>query len=279
MFRSSLLLVLSAVLMSPLAANAQKPEVRAALDRLEAAAGAPVKTTVSADTGLVTFLTTDARSPVPVVGAAATSPEELALAFLRSHGAVFGFSIGETGEPAVTLARPAERDALGMDHVRFRQMVRGVPVTAGEITVHLRGSDVVAVNAEAIPETDIMDVRPEITAETARETVGELAAVRLGRPDAELSEPRLEIFNRGLLEGGRQASRLAWYVEARAFDLREQVWIDAKNGSLLLHFNQIDTARSRSVHNAGSTSALPGTLARSEGGAATGNSDVDAAYQ
>jgi bacillolysin len=275
--RLSALVVFSAILLPPLAANAASvanTEVRAALDRLEAAAGAPVRATISPDTGLVTFLSTEPRGSVPVVGAAATSPEEIARAFLRSNGAAFGFNTG-----AVTLARPAERDALGMDHVRFRQTVRGVPVTAGEITVHLRGSDVVAVNAETIPETDIVDVAPEITAETALETVRELATTRLRRPDAELSEPRLEILNRGLLEGDRPASRLAWYVEARAFDLREQVWIDAKTGDPLLHFNQIDTARNRLIYNAASGASLPGTLARSEGGAATGNSDVDAAYR
>jgi bacillolysin len=279
MSRLSSLLVLSPVLLSPLAAGAQVPaaEVRSALARLEAAAGAPVKATISPDTGLVTFLNT-LHSPIPVVGAAATSPEELARAFLRSNGAVFGFG-SEPGEPAVILARPAERDSLGMDHVRFRQTVRGVPVTAGEITIHLRGSDVVAVNAETLPENDLVDVEPEVTAEAALASVRELAAIRLGRPDAELSEPRLEVFNRGLLEGGRQASRLAWHVEARTFDLREQVWIDAKTGDPLLHFNQIDTARNRLIYNAASGASLPGTLARSEGGAATGNSDVDAAYR
>ncbi|MES1241673.1 MAG: M4 family metallopeptidase [Acidobacteriota bacterium] len=234
------------------------------------------RTTVSPDTGLVTFLSTDARSPIRVAGSAAARPEDLARAFLRSHGAVFGLG-GE--EAALVLERPAERDALGMDHVRFRQTVRGVPVTAGEITVHLRGSDVVAVNAKTLPETGVPGVKPKVAAEAARAAVRVLAATRLGRPDAELSEPRLEILNRGLLEGGRQASRLAWYVEARAFDLREQVWIDAGTGSLLLHFNQIDSARNRTIYTANNTSTLPGTMLHIEGGPDTGNSDVDAAYR
>lgn len=276
--RLSVLVVFSALLTSPLAIGAQPAnvEVRAAVDRLEMAAGAPVKTTVSPETGLVTFLTTDAHGPIPVIGARATSPEELARTFLRSNGAAFGF---RSGEPGLALGRPAERDRLGMDHVRFRQTLRGVPVAMGEITVHLRGSDVVAVNAETIPETDVVDVVPEVTTEAALAVARELADFRLGRPDAELSEPRLEIFNRGLLEGRRQASRLAWYVEVRAFDLRERVWIDAKTGAPLLHFNQIDTARNRTIYNAGSTSSLPGTVARVEGGADTGNADVDAAYR
>lgn len=275
MSRLSPLVALSAFLLSS-ASGAQPMDVRAAIGRLEEAAGSPVKTTVSPETGLVTFLTTDARNPVPVVGAAATNPEELARAFLRSNGAAFGFR-GE--EPGLTLGRPAERDRLGLDHVRFRQTIRGVPVAFGEITVHLRGSDVVAVNAETLPETDVVDVEPQITAEAALDAVRELASFRLGRPDAELSEPRLEIFNRGLLEGGRQASRLSWYVEVRAFDLRERVWIDAETGAPLLHFNQIDSARNRTIYSAYGTSSLPGTMLRIEGGADTGDADVDAAYR
>lgn len=265
-------LVLSSL--SPAAAQAL-PEVRTALDRLEAAAGAAVKTSVSPDTGLVTFLSMDARSPVAVTGARDTSPESIALAFLQAHGSVFGL---DAAAAEVELARPSERDTLGMDHVRFRQVVRGVPVTAGELTVHLRGSDVLAVNAETLPNARGLVTEPTVTAETALEAARKLVSVRLRRNDATFSEPRLEILNRGLLEGGRQASRLAWFVEARGFLLREYIWIDARTGNSLLRFSQLTDAKSRRIHNANNTATLPGTLIRSEGGAATGIVDADRAY-
>lgn len=251
------------------------PEVRTGLGRLEAAAGAPVKSTVSPDTGLVTFLAMEARSPVAVAGARDTSPEAIALAFLQTHGSVFGLGSAAT---EVELARPAERDELGMDHVRFRQVVRGVPITAGELTVHLRGSDVLAVNAETLPRAETVDTEPTVSPDTALETARELVSIRLHRDDAELSEPRLEILNRGLLEGGRQPSRLAWFVEARALALRQYIWIDADTGNLLLHFSQLADAKNRLIYNGNNTNVLPGTLMRSEGQAATGDAEANRAY-
>ncbi|HWM94293.1 MAG TPA: M4 family metallopeptidase [Thermoanaerobaculia bacterium] len=274
------LLCLSATL--PVAAQSVSA-VRDALGRMEEAAGGRVEVTLSPETGLVTFLTVDARNPVPVVGAAATSPEAIALAFLRDYAGAFGFrNAGDIGDIAteVELSGPAWRDEIGQDHVRFRQVVRGIPVTAGEVSVHLQGSDVVAVNAETLPDLDSIDVRPTFFANQALDVAWKLVtSPRLGsREDAELSAPRLEILNRSLLEPGRFRTRLAWFIEARAFGLREYIWIDAKRGVTLLHFNQLTDARNRQVHDGNSTAALPGTLVRSEGQAPTGDPDADAAY-
>src|SRR5207237_911234 len=49
-------------------------------------------------------------------------------------------------------------------------------------------------------------------------------------------------------------------------------------GVVILHFSQLTDAKSRLVYTAGHTSTLPGTLVRSEGGAATGDPDQDNAY-
>jgi hypothetical protein len=97
--------------------------------------------------------------------------------------------------------------------------------------------------------------------------------------DAQYSAPQLQIFNRAFLEnrpGG--LARLAWFVEASGAGLREFIWIDAGTGGLLLHFSQLHTFKDRQVYNAFNTNAVPGTLARSEGQPATGNPDVDSAY-
>lgn len=251
--------------------------VRDALDRMEAAAGGRVEVTLSPQTGLVSFLSMDARRPVPVQDAGARNPEAVAMAFLRSYAGAFGL---RNAANELELSRPAWRDALGQDHVRFRQVFRGVPITAGEISVHLRGSDVVAVNAETLSGLEGLDVRPTFFADQALNTVRKLvASPRLGsRDDAKLSAPRLEILNRSLLEPGRFPSRLAWFIEAKAFGLREYIWIDAKRGVTLLHFSQLMDARNREVYDGESTDALPGTLVRSEGDPATGDPDADAAY-
>ncbi|HET9225535.1 MAG TPA: M4 family metallopeptidase [Thermoanaerobaculia bacterium] len=276
MRRLPTMLALGAVCLLAGSANAQ-PAVRAALDRMELAAGAPAEVTTSRDTGLVTFLSLDRSTPVPVNGARETSPEEIARTFLGQYAEAFGL---RSASPEVELRVPAWKDRLGMEHVRFQQVVNGVPVTAGEITVHLRGSDVVAVNAETLPDLEGFDTTPTFYADQALDHVRKLvASPRIGVPDAELSSPRLEILNRGLLEGGRQPSRLAWFIEATGPNLRQYIWIDAKRGRPLLHFNQLAHAKNRQVYDLNSGTVLPGTLVRSEGGPASAVADANLAYQ
>ena len=86
-----------------------------------------------------------------------------------------------------------------------------------------------------------------------------------GITDATFSTPRLEVFNRGVLEGVEYPTHLAWFVEATQTDLREFIWIDAHTGTILLNFSQLTDALNRSVFDADSTSTLPGTLCREEG--------------
>ena len=102
------------------------------------------------------------------------------------------------------------------------------------------------------------------------------------RPDrsvgASLSAPRLELFNRGVLDDRPHPTRLAWFIEATGPFLREYIWVDALNSTVLLSFSQLTDAKSRQVYDATSTATLPGTLKRSEGEAAIGDADVDNAY-
>ena len=100
------------------------------------------------------------------------------------------------------------------------------------------------------------------------------------RPRAGLrySEPRLEIFNQGVLKTGIYPSRLAWFVEATDLALRQYIWVDAQTGAILMQFSQLTEALSRTVYNSNFTAALPGTLVRTEGGPATGDADSDNAY-
>jgi Zn-dependent metalloprotease len=256
--------------------------VRSALAGLEADAGAPLRVTVSPRTGLVTFLAlprgrSAGSASSAAAGARAARPEELAAAFLRSHGALFGLS----AEPEVAL-ESARHDGIGMDHVRFRQTVAGVPVTAGEMIVHLLGDGVVAVNAKTLPASQAIDPVPALSSEEAIGRARLVLERYVGAAEsagAEILPPRLEVLNRGLLEDGSWPTRLAWRIEARGLALRELLWIDARDGDLLLRFSQLTSAKSRSVYNANHGSALPGSLMRVEGGPATGNADADLAYQ
>ena len=77
---------------------------------------------------------------------------------------------------------------------------------------------------------------------------------------------------------------LVWRMDVAAQDLepvRELVLVHAQIGSVILHFNQVDAALSRTVYdnNNNRNAGLPGAgPVRTEGQGATGNRDVDLAY-
>ena len=244
-----------------------------AVQEMARVAGVAPEATFSPRTGLVSFLATRPGGAIPVAGGTAA---ERARAFLLAHGAAFG--LGSPGVEA-TLTRASAPDEVGMEHVRFRQTYRGIPITGGEILVHLDGRGVVAANAKTIAGLEGVATVATVPAAEARLLAHEELARELGVTDASLSEPRLELLNRGLLGGGGFSTDLTWFVEARKIDLREYLWIDARNGKIVLRFSQLAHARDRQVWDAASSSSFePGAPAREEGGPATGNADVDAAY-
>ena len=201
--------------------------------------------------------------------------QDRALAFIDLHGASFGL----TNRSQVRLAR-ARRDGLGLEHVRFQQLHEGVPVAGAEFLVHLRGNRVTAANGrvlERLPSEMQPAILPAVAVDVAEDVVRKYRAQAAA--GATFTEPRLEILNRSFLEHKTgSASRLAWFVEASGPGLREFIWIDARTGGVLLHFNQLHSALNRQIYNANDTNIVPGTLARQEGNPPTGNVDVDAAY-
>ncbi len=100
--------------------------------------------------------------------------------------------------------------------------------------------------------------------------------------DARYSEPRLEVFNRGMIDQGTYPTRLAWFVEVSGDALREYVWVDAHSGAILLNFSQLTEAKNRAVFTMNNQIAppatLPGTPLRSEGQAPVGDTDANQAY-
>jgi len=228
----------------------------------------------STRTGLPTFAA--ARGQGILLPVAPSVPaRDRASRFIEFYGTSFG--IGDLTQVALRRSQPP--DEIGVEHVRYQQMHRGVPVTAGELIVHLKGARAVGVNAEVLSDLDV-DVIPTIvpaTAYSAARSVLEKESP-VAASLASYSVPQLEVFNRGLLEEGVFPTRLAWFVEATGPDLREFIWIDAHTGVRLLSFSQLTDGRSRSVYTASNGSTLPGTLLRTEGGPAAGDTDADLAY-
>ncbi len=255
-------------------AQAARPFVQDALAELEFAVGSPVQATMSRTTGLVTFLSFAPHQQTLGKLPGTAPAEERARAFLDRYGAAFG----ALDRDQMSLTRVTGADEVGMEHVRFQQTYQGVPVTGGELVVHLRSAGVVAVNAKTVADLDTVNTVPVVSATEAGVLAAEALMQGLGVSDAVLSAPRLELLNKGLIGGRGFATGLTWFIEARKIDLREYLWVDALNGKLVLQFSQLTDARDRMVHDTASSSTLPGPLVRSEGEGASGDADVDAAY-
>jgi Zn-dependent metalloprotease len=264
-------LTLIGVLLAGSSAAAQAPldpldEVRQAMAQ---ASGAPVDVRASRLTGLASFV----RAPegIPVAGASA---EDRALDFLGTYARAFGLS----GVTDLRHVRSQIGDRVGMDHVRFRQVHAGVPVTGAELIVHLRGNRVTAVNGRTLGTLAGFSTTPGVPASAAITAANDLLAKRFDVSDAVLSEPRLEVFDRPLIGGPGVPTRLAWFVEATRVDLRQFIWVDAETGGVLVRFSQLTDAKSRKIYDANNGSGLPGALVRSEGQGPTGDTDADLAY-
>jgi bacillolysin len=243
----------------------------AALRRMEEATGGAFQVTRGPGNGPVRFLSVREGAGIAVAGA---TGEERARTFLGRYGDAFGLAPSQE----LLLVRPSAVDELGMEHVRLQQAHRGVPVTGAELIVHLRGGRVISASGKALAKVDRIDTMPGIAAERAVETARAIVVKYHGPGDVTLSTPRLEIFDEALIGGQKRPASLAWFVEASRLDARRFVWVDARQGRLLLQFSQLPDARNRSVYTANSTAKLPGKLKRREGGPATGDADIDRAY-
>ena len=162
-------------------------------------------------------------------------------------------------------------DALGFKHITYRQSKNGLPVVGGDLRLHVkRDGNIYAVNGMA---RDGISLSPEasVTAETA------IAAARNGISAASAAAPRLVY-----LLDAKSAMHLAWEVEVsgqRGINpVRDLVYVNARNGSVVETHPQIHTALNREVHNLNNGTALPGPLARSEGGALNADAIVNTNY-
>ena len=230
----------------------------------------------SAD-GRVTFASR-AGGGVLLRGMQAARADERALAFVEAYGEPFGLR----ARSEARMMGPARRDALGQEHVRLQQLYDGVPVTAGELIVHLQGDRVVAANGHTLGDLPALP-GPSLVPAAAVEAAQALIAKHMAdqATDARYSEPRLEVFNRGMIDQGTYPTRLAWFVEVSGDALRQYVWVDAHSGAILLNFSQLTEAKNRAVFNMNhdqTNANLPGVLVRSEGQGPVADADANQAY-
>ncbi|WP_255442238.1 MULTISPECIES: M4 family metallopeptidase [Corallococcus] len=231
-------------------------DVRAALAALK-----QVEVVDVSKDGVPTFIrgnlgTADRSLVAPKAGEALTSA-------LSAIAPVFRLRVDELR------ARSSRTDDIGFTHVRYDQVRKGVPVVGGELIVHVNASgEVYAANGSArgaVEPSTLSRLSPQ-----------EAAAAGAGTLSAQ-GEPRVVYYlsAEGVLSSAYEVTRVGTREGMPARDL---VYVDAATGKILDVHPQIHSAMNRNLYSANNQWTTPGTLRRSEGGAATGDNHIDRNY-
>ncbi len=128
----------------------------------------------------------------------------------------------------------AERDGLGMTHVRFRQHYHGLPVFGAEMIVHI-GTDGKVKSANAAVGSGInLSLEPKAHEEDAIEAAKKIFADKYPYIIPDIRNVALYVLQPGLFSNANDVtSYLVWEVQlsSRAF-VDESYFIDAKSGEL-----------------------------------------------
>ena len=235
-----------------------------------------------AETGKVRFIGTKAGQPIqrPSTVPASAGPAAVARAFLAKYGYAFGVPDQQRNLDVTSV----DAAAGGRSAVRFQQTVNGVPVLGGELVINLdRKGNVLSTSGELLPKTGVATT-PTVTAaaaqRTARLAVARGRHVPIGRLTA--GKPSLWIHDSRIFGGpGLDRPSPVWRLDVTGPGaLDEFVLVDARLGNVVLSFDQLETAKNRSVCDANNTnSQVPCTTpVRVEGGPASTQADVNNAY-
>ncbi len=270
---------------SPVTAQAPPPDEQQALvATLQDGSDGDVTIDRDPVTGAVTFVGTEAGTPLTSPTESSGDPARAAGRFVATFGPLFG-----AGGPADLERESVEPRVDGGATVRYRQQVGDVPVLAGELSVQLdEHGDVLSALGELQPGVDV-STTPTLPAASATAAAIEATAKAHDVDPSTLTanEPGLWVYAPDLL--GAPSSglvRLVWRLEVTgpgtSEPIRELVLVDASTGGIALQFNQIASGLDRGVCDFANSinpvdTCVP-PFSRAEGEPPTGQPDVDDAY-
>ena len=220
------------------------------------------------------------RSFRPSRSGAAGDPESLALSFLRENRVAFGWS----GARA-SLRGAGVRSRQGRSFVRLEQRLAGLPVFGAAAVVQVEDSGGIAFaladlarDGARMYQADF-PTSPSVGGQEARDLARAAIPAARRAADLQADTPELMVFEPRVV-GSAGPSRLVWHVRVQggAGAVDEVVLVDAEEAGIAFQYSQIMHAKDRSIYDHDNVEGSPGTLARSEGGAATGLPAVDRAY-
>lgn len=165
-------------------------------------------------------------------------------------------------------------------NIRYQQHHQGIPVIAGELVANLDNQQLNSMSGE-VSQITLTDLQPRVTATQASD-IAKTAVAKWYNLDINslvATQAELSIYDPALLTPSDAPQVLTWKLSVRPEQLlpiNEFILINAHNGVINLHFNQIDTALSRATYTANNLKFLPGTLVCNETDTACAAGDSDA---
>ena len=217
---------------------------------VSAQGGDGIKRQVNAESGRVSFIGPESGRALAATKALGTfiRPTDPAMALAKRFAPEFGLRNPERELSEMQASRPEG----GRVTVRYQQNYEGIPVMGGELIVNTnQNGDLYSMNGEVSPHLSLQ-TQPTIDSAQARESALQALAKWYQKTPADFaaSEPELWIFDESLLQPSTRPVELVWRMEVTAADnsmpVRELVLVNAQRGGISLHFNQIDTAWTRS---------------------------------
>ncbi|HWO18145.1 MAG TPA: M4 family metallopeptidase [Kofleriaceae bacterium] len=179
-------------------------------------------------------------------------------------------------EPALADSLAVRRvhiDDQGRAFTRLTQTISGIPVFGAEAVVELSPTGELVGTVDKLARDLRVDTVPALS---AAEAVSRALGTRGLAARQVASKTDLQI----LVGHGKErlAHRVQLAYDAAGQPQRRVIFIDAQTGAELWSYDNLQTARNRELHNLNHGTSLPGPIARVEGGAATGDNDVDTNY-
>ncbi len=163
-----------------------------------------------------------------------------------------------------------ETEASGRTHLRYQQLKNGTSVVGGDLVLHVANGRVYAANGTARDGVSL----------AATATISAEAAISAAKADRALTGVSVGAPRLTYVVSSRD-QKLSYAYEIAVAGTRGQdpvmdlVYVNAKTGAVVDVHPTIHSALNRAVYSANNGTSLPGTLKRSEGGAASTDSVVN----
>tara|TARA_R110002012_G_scaffold319389_2_gene539697 strand:+ start:87380 stop:89947 length:2568 start_codon:yes stop_codon:yes gene_type:complete len=216
-----------------------------AINKLQS--GTQAQITVNNQSGVPEFIKFPKNQPLTLSG---STLQEKVRTFLETHKGLFN----DNQDLNEFTFQPSKKYSYGFQTVTINQLHEGVPVFDGQLRFHFNSSqELTAINGNYITNIKI-NATPTISEQEANTAALNLVSkqdINFSGETVFAFETQLFVFQKGLIENNLGSSYLVYEVEARNdVDVREYVYINAHNGTLVEQFTGMPHAMDRIVYEA-----------------------------